>query len=119
MCNRNIRFLKANFPLGFLANAGLQFTYGSRADDNTAKKNTLAKMQMLYILLLSCCIIICNGFNDNKHDHSQGPNSVRNPVEREPTVLIPLLIRNKAHILPYFLNYLQNLNYPKDRISIW
>lgn len=38
---------------------------------------------------------------------------------KRPTVLISILARNKAHILPYFLTYLEALNYPKDRIALW
>lgn len=37
----------------------------------------------------------------------------------EPTVFIAILIRNKAHTLPYFLTLLEGLDYPKDRISLW
>lgn len=37
----------------------------------------------------------------------------------QPTVLITLLVRNKAHILPLFLSYLEQLDYPKQRIAIW
>ncbi|CAK1588530.1 unnamed protein product [Parnassius mnemosyne] len=36
-----------------------------------------------------------------------------------PTVAISVLIRNKAHTLPYFFSSLMNLDYPKDRIYIW
>ncbi|XP_063838051.1 glycosyltransferase 25 family member [Ostrinia nubilalis] len=36
-----------------------------------------------------------------------------------PTVGISILVRNKAHTLPYFLSCLYNLDYPKDRIYIW
>lgn len=38
---------------------------------------------------------------------------------KEPTVLVSVLVRNKQHTLPYFLSNLENLNYPKDRMSIW
>lgn len=38
---------------------------------------------------------------------------------KEPTVLIVTLIRNKAHVLPYFFSYLEQLDYPKDRITLW
>lgn len=37
----------------------------------------------------------------------------------EPTVMIAILVRNKAHVLPWFFGHLENLNYPKDRVSIW
>lgn len=36
-----------------------------------------------------------------------------------PTVLIVTLFRNKAHTLPYFLTYLEQLDYAKDRITLW
>lgn len=35
------------------------------------------------------------------------------------TVMIAILVRNKEHTLPYFLTYLERLDYPKDRISLW
>lgn len=40
-------------------------------------------------------------------------------VDTIPKVVVPLLIRNKAHTLPYFLSYFENLDYPKDKISLW
>lgn len=39
--------------------------------------------------------------------------------EKKPTILIATLARNKGHTLPYFLTLIQNLDYPKDRISLW
>ncbi|XP_012266997.2 glycosyltransferase 25 family member [Athalia rosae] len=38
---------------------------------------------------------------------------------KHPTIVIAILARNKAHTLPYFLTLLENLDYPKDRISLW
>lgn len=38
---------------------------------------------------------------------------------KKPSVLIVTLIRNKAHTLPMFLTYLEEQDYPKDRISLW
>jgi len=38
---------------------------------------------------------------------------------REPTVMMAVLVRNKAHTLPWFMHYLQNLDYPKQRIRLW
>lgn len=37
----------------------------------------------------------------------------------QPTVLITILVRNKAHILPLFLSYVEQLDYPKHRIAFW
>jgi hypothetical protein len=36
-----------------------------------------------------------------------------------PSVFIAMLVRNKAHVLPFTLAYLESQDYPKDRISIW
>ncbi|KZC04706.1 PREDICTED: glycosyltransferase 25 family member [Dufourea novaeangliae] len=37
---------------------------------------------------------------------------------KKPTVLVSILVRNKAHTLPYFLTFLEGLNYPKKRIHL-
>ncbi|EDO43389.1 predicted protein [Nematostella vectensis] len=36
-----------------------------------------------------------------------------------PTVLLSVIARNAAHLLPNWLGCIENLDYPKDRISIW
>ncbi|KOX78466.1 Glycosyltransferase 25 family member [Melipona quadrifasciata] len=38
---------------------------------------------------------------------------------KKPKILITILVRNKAHTLPYFLSYLEQLIYPKERIHLW
>lgn len=38
---------------------------------------------------------------------------------KKPTILITILVRNKAHTLPYFLTFLEQLIYPKERIRLW
>ncbi|XP_011701587.1 PREDICTED: glycosyltransferase 25 family member isoform X2 [Wasmannia auropunctata] len=40
-------------------------------------------------------------------------------IPKEPTVLIGVLVRNKAHTLPYFLSLLERQDYPKKRIGLW
>lgn len=45
--------------------------------------------------------------------------SGENSLYKKPSVLIVSLIRNKAHTLPLFLTYLEEQQYPKDRISLW
>ncbi|XP_071636842.1 glycosyltransferase 25 family member isoform X2 [Temnothorax longispinosus] len=42
-----------------------------------------------------------------------------NAISKKPTVLISVLVRNKAHTLPYFLSLLERQDYPKKRISLW
>lgn len=38
---------------------------------------------------------------------------------KKPRILITILVRNKAHTLPYFLSCLEQLIYPKERIHLW
>ena len=41
-------------------------------------------------------------------------------ILREPDlILIAVLVRNKAYILPWFLGHLEELEYPKKKIIIW
>jgi collagen beta-1,O-galactosyltransferase len=47
------------------------------------------------------------------------PVGCENSNLKEPTVFISILVRNKAHTLPYFLSLLENLQYPKDRITLY
>lgn len=35
------------------------------------------------------------------------------------TILVTLLVRNKAHTLPYFLKLFEELDYPKNRMALW
>ncbi|KAF4522609.1 hypothetical protein B566_EDAN003590 [Ephemera danica] len=44
---------------------------------------------------------------------------LQNPETFLPTVVIAMMVRNKALALPYFLSSLEQLDYPKDRISLW
>lgn len=40
--------------------------------------------------------------------------------DRKPsTVFVAVLVRNKAHTLPYFLSALESQDYPKDRMHLW
>lgn len=61
------------------------------------------KESLLSILIIICIVCQCLWAGQYK----------------KPTVLIALMARNKAYTLPYFLTSLENLDYPKDRISLW
>jgi hypothetical protein len=39
--------------------------------------------------------------------------------EEDKTVLVAILARNKAHVLPKYLRCIENLDYPKDKIRIY
>ena len=38
---------------------------------------------------------------------------------KEPRVFLAIIARNAAHLLPNWLGYIENLDYPKNRISVW
>ncbi|XP_040264218.1 procollagen galactosyltransferase 2 [Bufo bufo] len=38
---------------------------------------------------------------------------------QKPSVLVAIIARNAAHTLPYFLDCLDKLDYPKNRMAIW
>lgn len=55
----------------------------------------------LFIAVVLVCIVSC-----------------KKRPKPEPSVLVVLLARNKAHTLPYFLSYFRELDYPKDRMIL-
>lgn len=38
---------------------------------------------------------------------------------KEPSVFLAIIARNSAHLLPNWLGCIENLDYPKNRISVW
>ncbi|KAJ8736928.1 hypothetical protein PYW07_000199 [Mythimna separata] len=44
---------------------------------------------------------------------------IKNVSYKLPTVGISVLVRNKAHTLPYFLTCIRDLDYPKNRLYLW
>lgn len=44
---------------------------------------------------------------------------ISNESVKKPTIVVSILIRNKAHTLPYFLTLFEQLEYPKNRICLW
>lgn len=46
-------------------------------------------------------------------------NLSKESAVREPGVFLAIIARNAAHLLPNWLGYIENLDYPKNRISIW
>lgn len=68
-----------------------------------------------------CCLLF---FGDVSYEILCEELQIREAVENdykyvEPTVMIAVLVRNKAHVLPWFFGHLEKLNYPKNRISFW
>lgn len=71
-------------------------------------------MRIIHGLLIVICALSA-GLADSDEDLE-----LKSELDYEqPTVLITLLVRNKAHILPLFLSYVEQLDYPKQRIAFW
>lgn len=71
---------------------------------------------VMWLLLVAVCLqgffVRCSAIDDDnlKVAHGQWTH--------EPTVMVAIMVRNKAHTLPWFLYYLQNLDYPKQRMRL-
>lgn len=85
-------------------------------------------MNYILVIFIACHIILVTSVVDvqAKNDHQQNvKQSTKVPTTtivdniKLPTILIVTLFRNKAHIMPSFFTYLNQLDYPKDRISLW
>jgi hypothetical protein len=76
----------------------------------------ISTLRVLLVLLIFCgwtvvAVLVEDGLSNIW--------ALGNSEKLAPTVVIAVLVRNKAYTLPYFLTALENLNYPKDRISLW
>ena len=69
---------------------------------------------MRYLLLA----IILSLFSQHRSEHV--PQSPEQPMQQvHSTILIAILARNVEHLLPTFFGYLEQQDYPKDRLSLW
>ena len=78
---------------------------------------------VVLIICLSSSTYLCNHANGEEifegiktGEHQPAPQLAQ---DQKPTVMIAVLVRNKAHTLPFFLHYLEKLHYPKHRIGLW
>ena len=46
-------------------------------------------------------------------------NLSKESAVREPSVFLAIIARNAANLLPNWLGYIENLDYPKNRMSVW
>lgn len=91
-------------------------------------------MHFLFVILIAChvnllfvksanCAIEINSdeqaIEDANQSTEQVPIATNVDHSKLPTILIVTLFRNKAHTMPLFFTYLDRLDYPKKRISLW
>lgn len=76
-------------------------------------------------LILIFLINYSSNSDDAREDKSDESSVLQNLISesghlyKKPSVLIVSLVRNKALVLPLHLSYLEEQDYPKDRISLW
>ncbi|KAM4722102.1 procollagen galactosyltransferase 2 [Rhinophrynus dorsalis] len=68
-----------------------------------------------FLLLPLCFSVVCVKGEELDIEEEILPESSL----QKPSVLIAIIARNAAHTLPYFLNCIDKLDYPKSRIAIW
>ena len=68
----------------------------------------------IYLITLAFLVSLASAFYAPISDSEFEPAQ-----DLQPTVMVALLVRNKAHILPWMLRYLELQDYPKSRISLW
>uniref|UniRef100_T1GN46 Uncharacterized protein n=1 Tax=Megaselia scalaris TaxID=36166 RepID=T1GN46_MEGSC len=83
--------------------------------ENSFKSNYLLQFEKLYGLPDILFIFFFN----TKNIHCEDNLNLNVAVKSTPRIVVVLLIRNKAHVLPYFFSYFENLDYPKDKITLW
>ena len=59
-----------------------------------------------------------DGGGESEMDSSNGSTG-EEEEEQPPLVMVGILARNTAHTLHNFFGYLENLDYPKQRMAIW
>ncbi|XP_065359671.1 glycosyltransferase 25 family member [Calliphora vicina] len=79
-------------------------------------------MKILWFLLISSSVLWAYGQDESPAETTLEDLQKSLPVDlknEEPTVMVALMVRNKAHVLPLFLSYLERQDYPKKRMSLW
>lgn len=90
----------------------------------------LLQLLALYAVRRSSCDLYHASyqFSSKDDDGTESSSGKEDPVSSDaskpasdlrPSVLIAILARNHGYLLPNFLGYIDGLDYPKDRISLW
>ena len=74
-------------------------------------------IKYLEIIFLICiCLLVSFSWSNDDLSELKDTNIINN---KDPIIMISILIRNKEYSLPYFLYYLENLDYAKNKIMLW
>lgn len=87
---------------------------------NNPSKMAELSCKRLYPLLLVCGFLLLSRFARlSAVEESEGGATSPDGGEGRPLVFLGVLARNQEHTLPNYLGYIERLDYPKDRISVW
>lgn len=80
---------------------------------NSVESSSSTKMNCCcwWIVLLCYGLVGCDWTTANATQHDD--------FQKMPKVMFVMLFRNKGITMPFVLNYISQLDYPKDRISFW
>lgn len=83
-------------------------------------------MNFPFVILILCHVnrLFASSMGDESTLNQDAMESTELPIadfdhNKPPSILIVTLFRNKAHTMPLFFTYLNRIEYPRDRISLW
>ena len=74
-------------------------------------------IKLIFATLVSCTFVLLS--RQSYFAAAQVDGEEETEEYLKPTVVVAVLVRNKAHLLPWFLGQVELLDYPKDRITLW
>ena len=88
---------------------------------------SLLKISLFILLLSSYRLVKCDGQDPTpgrlhhleEEGHQEMEKEEQEGRERVPHVFVAVLARNVAYLLSNFFGYLENLDYPKERMTVW
>lgn len=72
------------------------------------------KFYVTFLIIVLCKFCV----SDQTYDELVKTETLKANTE-QPSVFVAMLVRNKAHTLPWFLYYFERLDYPKHRMRLW
>ena len=76
-------------------------------------------MKSIIIIVLCCIFSIRSQLTNHVGSSITADNPAWPRSNIAPSVFVVLLVRNKAHTLPWSLYYFDRLDYPKQRMRLW
>ena len=104
--------------------SGLLNCKARRSVTAIARKSRFAKYRLVMAVCSNLCLIslLFTSLQISTADSKISDvvyNLSKESAVREPSVFLAIIARNAAHLLPNWLGYIENLDYPKNRISVW